>query len=202
MSPLELVGAYLRQRARLRLLVPLSTLLALAGWLFIPASTASPTELMIAALAALGFILSFRIWDDIEDRDIDRERHPDRVLPSAPTTTPFYAVGLSLAALSTIPLISSPFALRRVAAVSLAAALLSIWYGARSPERRFHAFGEHVLAIKYPLIAYAVAPGLPADIVTPRVGILLSVLYLLICVYEYTEDIELRQIFTSRRSLS
>jgi hypothetical protein len=201
MSPLELVVAYLRQRARLRVLVPLSVLMGLTGDLF-AAPFSATLSAPVASLQALGLVLAFRVWDDLEDREADRVRHPDRVLVSAPTAIPLYVLGGALSLLSIAPLVASEFALRRLAAIGIAAALLSIWYGARSADRSRHTLGEHILACKYPLIAYAVAPDFPAAVVTPRVTILLVVLYLLICVYEYADDVELRQLFTSRRSAS
>jgi 4-hydroxybenzoate polyprenyltransferase len=200
MSAFSLVAAYLRQRARLRLLVPLSILLAVAGRLFVaPADATAAT--VIAACQALAFILAFRIWDDLEDRELDRVRHPERVAVSAPTTRPLKLMGLALACGAMIPLFLSPFALWHLAAVSLAAAIVAFWYGARADGPRRHTLGEHVLATKYPLIAYAIAPELPNELVTPRVVVILAVLYAVICVYEYADDVELRQIFTSRRSV-
>jgi 4-hydroxybenzoate polyprenyltransferase len=202
MSALRLVVAYVRQRARLRLFLPLSTLLAVAGRWMVVSSSASLSDVLIAALQALGLTLAFRVWDDLEDREVDRARHPSRVIASAPTTAPLYALGCALMSAAIISLLAEPFALRRLAALSMAAAILSIWYGARPRDERHHAVAEHVLAIKYPLIAYVVAPDFPADAVTLRIAIVLAVVYVLICVYEYADDVELRQLFTSRRSVS
>jgi 4-hydroxybenzoate polyprenyltransferase len=200
MSALELIAVYIRQRARFRLFVPLSILLAFAGrWLVAP-SSASAGAVAIAASQALALTFAFRIWDDLEDRDADRDRHRDRVLTITPRIAPVYLLGFALFSACLVPLVSETFAVRRLAALSLAAAVLSIWYGVRSRETH-HVLAEHVLAVKYPLIAYAVAPELPAEILTPRIAVVLIVLYLIICVYEYAEDVELRQIFTSRRSV-
>jgi len=201
MSALSLVSSYLRQRARLRLLVPLSILLAIAGRYLVVPPTNTLAAIAIAAVEALGLVLAFRIWDDLEDRDSDRTRHPDRVLASASTTAPFKLLGLAFATASLVPLFSTPFLLRRLAGLLIGIAILSIWYGVRSTSRRRHALGEHILAIKYPLIAYAVAPELPADVVTPRIVAILAAVYSLVCVYEYAEDAELRHVFTSRRSV-
>jgi len=201
MRALSLVAAYLRERARLRLLVPLSILLALAGCSFVTPWSASVRDAAVAALQALGLMLAFRIWDDIEDREFDRIRHPDRVLASVSTTSPFQVLGFAIAMAALFPLTMSQFAVRRLAAVGLATALLAAWYGARSKRRRRHALGEHVLAIKYPLIAYTVAPRLPAAPITPRVIAILFVVYAVICAFDYADDVELRHAFTSRRTM-
>ena len=202
MSALELIVAYLRERARLRLLIPLSVLLALAGRWMISGSSTPIGATGLAGSQALGLVLAFRIWDDLEDRDVDRVRHPTRVLSATRRTAPLYALGVALALAAVLSLLDEPFALRRLAALSIATAILSVWYGVRPADGSRHALAEHVLATKYPIFAYAVAPGLPSDVMTIRIAIILGALYALICVYEYADDAELRQPFTSRRSAS
>ena len=201
MSALELIVRYLRHRARLRLFVPLSILLAVAGRLMVQASPASLGALAIPALQALGLTLAFRIWDDIEDRALDVVRHPTRVMAGARRTAPFYALGFTVLSAALLSIVAEPFALRRVAALSVAAAILSVWYGVRPADGSRRALAEHVLAIKYPLFAYAVAPELPSEVMTVRAALVLAALYVLICVYEWIDDVELRQLFTSRRSV-
>ena len=202
MSALEPFVGYLRQRARLRLFVPLSILLALMAHWMIPTSSAPVSAIATAALQALALTLAFRVWDDVEDRDIDRVRHPTRVTVATRSTVPFTMLGLTLSAAAVASLVAEPFALRRVAAVSIATAILSVWYGVRPADGSRHVLGEHVLATKYPLFAYAIAPELPSDLVTIRAAVILAALYAFICIYEYADDAELRQLFTSRRSAS
>jgi len=201
MSALRLIAAYFWERARLRLFLPLSLVLAIAGRWMVVSSSASLNDVALGALQALGLTLAFRIWDDLEDCEVDRVRHPKRVVANAVSVAPLYLLGLVLMTISIASLVGESFAFHRLAAVSIAAAILSVWYGARSRDEQHHALAEHVLAVKYPLIAYAVAPELTSDAVTLRIGIVLAVLYVLICVYEYADDVELRQLFTSRRSV-
>jgi 4-hydroxybenzoate polyprenyltransferase len=200
MSALELILAYLRQRARLRLFAPLSIVLALAGRWMVASSSATISAMTLAALEALGLTLAFRIWDDLEDREADRVRHPARVMANA-STTPFYVLGFALSSASVFSLVAASSAVARLATLSIAAALLSIWYRTR-PQHGHHALAEHVLALKYPLIAYAVAPELPSQGVTLRVAVVLVVLYVPICVSAYADDAELRQSLMSRRSVT
>lgn len=202
MSALEFIVAYLRERARLRLFAPLAVLLALAGHWMVPASPTSLGALTFASVQALSLVLAFRIWDDLEDRDLDRVRRPTRVMAVTRTTTPFYVLGLALSSAVVLSLVTEPSALRRLGSLSIATAVLSIWYGVRPSDGSQRVATEHVLSIKYPLFAYAVAPELPSDVVTLRSAIILGALYVLICVYEYVDDVELRQLFTSRRSAS
>ena len=202
MSVLEPIVAYLRERARLRLFVPLSVLLALAGQWMVPAAPMAFGALGVAALHALGLVLAFRIWDDLQDRDLDRIRRPTRVMARSRTTAPFHALGFALSSAAVLSLVTEPSAIQRMGALAIATAVLSIWYGVRPNDGSHRAMTEHVLAVKYPLIAYAVAPELPTDVVTLRATLVLGALYVLICAYEYADDVELRQLFTSRRSAS
>ena len=202
MSALELIVGYLRQRARLRLFVPLSIVLALMARWIVPASSVPIGAIATAALQALALTVAFRVWDDIEDRDIDRVRDPARVTVTASSTLPLTSLGLTLSSAAVASLMAEPFALRRLAAVSIATAILSVWYGVRPGDGSRHALGEHILAVKYPLFAYAIAPELPSDVVTIRATVIFAALYVLICIYEYADDVELRQLFTSRRAAS
>jgi hypothetical protein len=61
--------------------------------------------------------------------------------------------------------------------------------------------GVHIVLVKYPLIAYAVAPTLPSAETFGRTASVLVGLYVLICAYEYVDDPDLRHVFFSRRSL-
>ena len=199
MSSRELILAYVKERARLRLFVPLALLLALAGRWMVPAPS-SIGMLPLAAGQAFVLVLAFRIWDDLEDRDADRVGHPTRVTVTTRNVAPLYAVGIALMIGVVLSLAAEPSALRRLVALSIATALLSVWYAIRSRRRRHHALSEHILAIKYPIFAYAVAPEPPSDLGTVRAAGILVALYVLICVYQYADDVELRQLFTSRRS--
>ena len=78
-----LLLAYARQRFPLRVFVPVfGALTVLACW-----TTASPMLSIEAGRAALlmtDLVVLLRVWDDLEDRDIDRVAQPERVLPQAP----------------------------------------------------------------------------------------------------------------------
>lgn len=201
MSAIELIFRYLQERARLRLFLPLSLALALAGhWM--AQVRPEPSALMLATLQALGLVLAFRVWDDLADRDSDRTRHPTRVMATSPSVAPFYLLGLGL--LGTVALLFGVEALtvRRVAAVSIASAVIAVWYHVRPTDGRHPVLNEHVVALKYPVFAYAVAPEVPdAAAAAPRAAISLAVLYLLACLWQYADDVELRQLLTFWRSV-
>ena len=122
-------------------------------------------------------------------------------MTSAATPAPFYAFAFALSAACVFALAQLPDAMRRLEAVSIAAGILSIWYAARPSENYNRPFGETILSIKYPLIAYAVAPTLPVDGLSFRAIALLGGLYAIVCAYAYADDPELRHSFTSWRSI-
>lgn len=177
MSKVDLVVRYLAERARLRLFLPLSLVLAAIG---------RPTSLALfvgATASALLLVLAFRVWDDLEDRARDAWDHPDRVIVSTERTAPFVALGLALGALGAV-------ASARVAVLGAAAVALLLWYRLRGGEVQL--FGGHVVLLKYPAIAFAVAPNPPRPIV-------LAALYLALCVYEAFDDPLLRASMLARR---
>jgi 4-hydroxybenzoate polyprenyltransferase len=201
MSMLELILAYLRQRMRARVLVPLALILALAGWLLAPAARFDAVAFVVVALEAFVLVLAFRVWDDLEDRIADRLRHPNRVMARSTRTAPFLVLValLAVAGMTSLLLLSDP--LSRWIAIAVAVATLSVWYSTRRSENWNRAAGEHIVSLKYPLIAFAVAPTLPTASAFARSAIVLAGLYTVICIYEYVDDPELRHVFFSRRSL-
>jgi 4-hydroxybenzoate polyprenyltransferase len=201
MSTLDLLVIYLRQRVRARVLIPLALLLALSGWLLVPSAGFDARDFLAAAARAFLFTLAFRVWDDLEDRTADRARHPNRVMTSSTRTAPFLALVAILTAAAVISLLPLSEPLARCVAIALAVAVLSVWYSTRRSENWNRVAGGHIVLVKYPAIAYAVAPSLPATSGFGRTAAVLGGLYALICVYEYVDDPDLRHVFLSRRSL-
>jgi 4-hydroxybenzoate polyprenyltransferase len=201
MSAPELLVAYLRQRIRVRAFVPLALLLAIASWWLVPSAAFQSATFFESATQAFVLILAFRVWDDLEDRNADRARHPERVMALSGRTAPFIALVASLIVVGVMWLLQSPEPLLRVVAIAIAACGLSIWYATRRLEKWNRVAGGHIVLAKYPLIAYAVAPTLPPASMLARTVLILGGLYVLICIYEYVDDPELRHILFSRRSL-
>ena len=202
MSATEIIVRYLHERARPRLLVPLALFLAASGLWLVSATEFRMAVLLSSSLQALVFCLAFRVWDDLEDRRADRLRHPERVMSLATSTPPFAALIVALAVAGCALLIPSGDLLRRFAAIGAAVAILSVWYAGRPSENWNRLAGEHIVLLKYPLIAYAAAPALPSDGVSWRALGVLSAVYATVCAYDYADDPELRHILVSRRSIS
>jgi len=201
MSSTELVVRYLAERSRPRMLGPLALVLAAVGLLIAPSSGVSVARYVLSAAQALLLVLAFRVWDDLADRERDATEHPRRVMVTDRRTTPFVALGMALAVAAIEPIVFATDAQRRITALAIAGVCLAIWYNARrSPFAS--PLGEHVVLIKYPAIAFAVAPGaLSFDTRTAalRAAATLASLYLLLCVYESFDDPALRASARARR---
>ncbi|MGV8991519.1 MAG: hypothetical protein ACOH1Q_08990 [Thiobacillus sp.] len=88
MFPTE-AQCYLRERI-LNVRIGLLWLLLLAGVAL--AARDGLGRLPVLALASALFIIAFRLWDDLADRENDRLRHPQRCLVNSINDGPFYAV--------------------------------------------------------------------------------------------------------------
>src|SRR6478672_727378 len=89
MSMFDLIVAYLRERVCARVLIPLAFMLAFTGWLLVPVTGFDAAAFFVATTQAFVLSLAFRVWDDLEDRNADRLRHPNRVMARSTRTAPF-----------------------------------------------------------------------------------------------------------------
>lgn len=193
MSSTDLVFQYLGERARPRVLVPLAALLAIAGWLVAPATPWSTPRFLAATANAFLWVLAFRVWDDLEDRTRDAREHPTRVMVVDRRTLPFVLLALTLGAAGSVVVMLSDDVRPRVAVLAAAVVMLVIWYRLRG-ERTTSVVGGHVVLIKYPAIALALAPALPSFGAQAawRAAAILAAVYLGLCVYESFDDPQLR----------
>jgi 4-hydroxybenzoate polyprenyltransferase len=195
MSSRELVVRYVRERARLRVFVPLAVLMAATGWWTggrVDRWTGrTAMEFALAALTALLLALAFRVWDDLEDRARDSREHPHRVTVVAGSITQLVALAIALATTGSLLVAAGPRATARLGAVGAAAVLLALWYRLRR-ARTDRVVNNHVVLLKYPLLAFAASP-------TPPSPAALASLYLALCVYEIIDDPTLRASIVARR---
>jgi hypothetical protein len=145
---------------------------------FSSAATAA-TDLAIA----LCLVISFRVWDDLMDRQRDRLLHPERIAARAKSTR-----SLSLAA-ACIALVGALALLRSHGWTSLSLLLaftgvLAAWYAVRGTRS---AAGDRLLLFKYALFALALIGPAP---LTPRAVASALGVYLAVCVYEWRHDRE------------
>jgi hypothetical protein len=94
---MKAVAGWFRERFALSLFGPVCLLLtAAAAW---SARDVTSPLLSVTLLFGVVLLVQFRLWDDLEDRDRDRQTHPARVLVNAPTA-PFHFLLVALTAAS------------------------------------------------------------------------------------------------------
>ena len=133
-------------------------------------------------------ILALRVWDDLADRDVDAQRHPERVsVIGDRVALEGLAVFAALAASGLLAIGPQPL-MRFLIGAALATALL-FWYALR-PPRRLLVADALVLMAKYPVIALISASSLQTMQSLVRELPLLVGLYLLLLLYEVVGSVE------------
>jgi hypothetical protein len=138
--------------------LPAILLLAAAAWI-------SAGRLAVPAFAhAIGlitiFVVTFRLWDDLEDCERDRLAHPGRVLPQGPPRV-FVVTLAALVIGNFVVLVAEPAAVAGLALLDAAA-----WWAYRGLRPRVSdaAWRYGVLPVKYPafVLVTSVALGGPS----------------------------------------
>ena len=173
---MNVLAAYVRERFPLRIFVPAVALLGGLAW---AASGPRLSSLpWCVALVSL-LIVQFRLWDDLEDVDLDRRSHPSRVL----TRSPLHPFRVTLALSIVITAIA--FAARGNTVLAYAALCLATRAGYRAIRRRVtdRSWRYGMLLLKYPaFVALVVAASGPAD--SLRILVAAALAYLLAAGYE------------------
>ena len=179
---MTLLLAYARERLTASRLVPAVLLVVLAtiggrGW-------DQGTILAGHAAAALALVVSFRIWDDLADRERDRARHPERVSVRAASVGPLWlaAGATGAAAIALVGLMRGPASVALLAAY---AAGLAAAYAARG---RRSAAGDRIVLLKYGVFALALIG--PSAAFTARGLVAAAAAFATACVYEWWHDAE------------
>lgn len=182
---------YLATRFRPRVSVVLPLAIVVAA---LPSLGPPVWALAVDGTVALLFVLSLRVWDDWQDRAVDAQRAPERLMVRVPYVGPFLLLGGGAALLG-----CGLVALTRPASSLFVLVgtyvLLAVWYRLRPAGERAGGWGiaanYHVVLLKYPVLALVVAsrsaaafPGGLAigDWAGP------AALYLGLCLYEYFDD--------------
>lgn len=183
---IELFAAYLRERFSPLVFGPAIGLHAAAAlW----AAPELHHGLFAASVAVAGFatalLLQFRLWDDLEDRERDRQSHPERVLART-RPTPFRAAFAFLTVLNVVLLAAAG---SRLAVAGLVVLNVFFWIAYRRLRRELseRVWTYQVLLIKYPvfvgLLAASIGSPLPWRLAAAAIAV-----YLCACVYEALHD--------------
>lgn len=144
---------YLRERI-LNVRIGLLWLLLLAGVVLTDRDGFG--RLPVLALASALFIIAFRLWDDLADREHDRLHHPQRCLVDSPNGGPFYAMVCVLLVIlaSLVTLLTDGS--RALIFLGLLAAFLGVYRGTRNrPDLR--SLRTVLVLAKYPVFVLLLA---------------------------------------------
>jgi 4-hydroxybenzoate polyprenyltransferase len=170
--------AYWIERFPPQVLGPAAAFIAVAGRGF---AAFDPRQWAGATLTALLLLAQFRLWDDLADRERDRQTKPERVLVRVSAIGPFVAVCLALALINLTLAVVSGRGSTSVVACLLLNAAAAAWYAWR-PARRTLAT-DLVLLVKYPWFVIVIAAGSGAQIAVAALAV-----YAAACAFEYWHD--------------
>jgi 4-hydroxybenzoate polyprenyltransferase len=192
----SLAASYLTTRLPASRFGPLAIALVLAS--LTGESVPTLGTLLQRLLLATSLIVQFRIWDDLADRQRDRDRHPERILPAARRLGPFHGLWVVAAAAAGALLALGPCPAWRLSVYGLFGLALGLWYTAGRRRWTQSLLHYHVVLAKYPVFVYLIGGGTARPL--PRVLAALSV-YLALCAYEVLHDPETAGVPGARRAL-
>jgi 4-hydroxybenzoate polyprenyltransferase len=171
---------YARERLGPARLAPAAALVA--GAAQIAGGWRGAAHAAVDAAVAAGLVTAFRIWDDVADRERDAPAHPERASAQAESSGPLAAVSFAIGAacLTLLALRSGAPAVLLVCGV---AGVLAWWYRTRGPRS---GAGDHLLLVKYPVIAAAIAG--PSSLTSVRGALSIAIVYLAACIHEWRHD--------------
>jgi hypothetical protein len=166
--------SYWVERLRPSITLPLAVLIAIGAG----TSVGIPDVTLAFLLTA-----QFRLWDDLEDRERDREFHPDRVIPQAASLFPFAAAcaGLGALNLGLAALLSGSAAVFTLLLLDMSAAA---YYTLRPGERTRSS--DLILLAKYPAFVLQLSHGSPASAWFVCAGA--CAIYAVVCAFEVWHD--------------
>jgi hypothetical protein len=176
-------AVYLAERFKVSIFGPAAVVHAAAAvW---AAKTGAGASVAATFGLAVVLLLQFRLWDDLEDRERDRRRHPARVLARA-NPTPFRWACALVAAANIVLLV---IAGSRDAVLGLACLDLFFWIAYGPLRRRLsdRAWRFQILLVKYPAFVGVLATAF-ATPTRMRLCMAAAAVYVCACVYEAIHD--------------
>lgn len=171
---------YRRERLPMALVLSVAALLTVAA-IAASGKVSAADVVWNVALAGL-LVIQFRLWDDLNDIDLDRISHPNRVLCRLESHSHFRFVLAILFAMNSVALSLSKSPQSATVFIVLNIVFL-LWY--RVLREYFSAFLHvHVVLTKYPVFAFLIADEPTAKNKTSIV-LMMVVVYGGACIYEY-----------------
>jgi 4-hydroxybenzoate polyprenyltransferase len=158
-------------------------------------------ETAVALVTALALVLELRLWDDLCDRELDRQIQPDRVLCQSASVRPFLVLLVVLMAINFALVVL----LRGWWAGAILAGLhvfLAAWYGLRCRVNCGPVVNYHVVLLKYALIVWMLGAVAASDLASAPLVFSACAVYLGLCIFEAGHDARLRSLPAARICLA
>ena len=145
---------------------------------------------------AVVMFVSLRLWDDLEDREVDRLRNPQRLLCQISSVRSFWwwCQGLMLFVAIALSMLRNWVGLG-VWCTWLV--ILGLWYWNRTAWGGSTIANYHVVLLKYPLMALVLTGEAGREQWTSA-GLMCATVYLLMCVAEVAHDASIRKLTLAR----
>jgi hypothetical protein len=178
---------YLRERFSPIRWGPVALFLGLACHAIQPFTSRNGAILHLTFLFAC--ILQFRIWDDLADLDLDRDKHPQRVLGRTSHQLPYWITVLGVGLFTLAFLLATEGDMR---AATLYGSLLLLTFGIYRglTNSRYRGLRNHLVLLKYPLLV-AIFRHQALSAGNPRDWTLLGAVLLSFAIHEVLDDPEL-----------
>ena len=190
MSLSKLLASYIQTRFPVARYVPLSVFLAAAG--LAPVSPVHPWQWIFSTILAFSLLLQLRIWDDIADRDHDREMYPNRVLCQIEDLQPFIVAVFGLFVLNGALILIYHGGIAKPLVYLAFCSFFLAWYRFRSGVVRGSVVHSLCILLKYPVVAWLVTVSAPDRYLPLQLMCLFSV-YLILIIFELLDDSSIRQ---------
>lgn len=177
-----LLVAYARERLTPGRVLP-ALLLVLAA-VVVGSGWPGARPFALDAVIALALVVSFRILDDLMDRERDRARHPERVVLRARSTAPLRHTAFVLVIVSLVTLwrIAGPPPVALLVIYTIVLTMAYTWRGPRS------AVADRILLLKYGVFALVLMDVAAAS--SLRGQLAAAAAFVAACAYEWWHDAE------------
>lgn len=189
MSPIESTLQYIMTRIVTGKLALLMVLLTLASFAGASGVTLQEGAVRFALLSSL--VIWFRLWDDLADREADRQMHSERILVQAQSLTPYYMLFAALLVTSAVSAWMVTGDLWRIAGLAVTVVAFAAWYALRDRVSKNPVVRSHAVLFKYPLFVWLAAGPVSAER-WPVLACVLVLVFAGLSLYEILHDPKVR----------
>ncbi len=177
---------YRRERLPLKLVLTVAFLLTMTGALV--SGSANRVKLALDFMLAVLLVSQFRLWDDLQDVDADRVRHPDRVLCRQSSLRQF-RLAVAIMCLVNCAAVLASKSLTTAIVFAASNMVFYIWYNVLRSFFRTWMSSIFVLT-KYPAFLFVMVDGRELRDKT-SLAVAMIVVFAAACIYEVLHNLRI-----------